>query len=368
MRILFWSENYAPLIGGVEILARATALGLTRRGHECHIITNKIQRDQPGREVDEGILVHRLPLRQSVLRRDLQALHAVRSGIASIRNELKPDAEQVYFTGAFLRFQTMPTPHTAPCVVINLQLLIDDVLASIPIRETLARSADHVTVPSRDGLRRLTNQAPELVPRLRFLPNSLALPEVLPTSLPFDPPAILTYGRLVPEKGFDTALRAFQAIAMHPSHPRLTVAGDGPERPALEALTSSLGISGQVTFTGWQPPDRVAELINESTLVLVPSRWQEPFGLVALEAAQMGRPVISTRSGGLVDIVVDHETGRIVPIDDPGAMADAVSQLLSNPAILHPMGTRAREHAVRHFDFGNFLDRHLELYSNPSLG
>ncbi len=368
MRILFWSENYAPQIGGVEVLARATALGLTRRGHECHIITNLIHRDQPGRESDEGIVVHRLPLRQSVISRDLRALHAVRSAIARVREEVKPDAEQMYFTGAFLRFQTMPTPHTAPCLAVSLQLLVEDVLASMPVRETLARTAHHITAPSLDGFRRLTERAPELAPRLRFLPNSLPFPDLLPTSLPLDPPTILTYGRLVSEKGFDTALRAFQSIAAHPSRPRLTVAGDGPERAALEALAASLGISDQVTFNGWQPPGKVAELINQSTLVLVPSRWPELFGLVALEAAQLGRPVISTRSGGLVDIVVDHETGRLVPIDDAVAMAEALFQLLSDPDTLIRMGTRARERAVQHFDFGRFLDRHLELYANPSLG
>lgn len=368
MRIVFWTENYAPLIGGVEILARATALGLAQRGHECHIITNQIHRDQPGREVDEGIVVRRLPLRQSVISRDLRALHSVRTAIADLRKELRPDAEQLYFTGAFLRFLTMPTPHTAPCVVVNLQCPVKDVLGSMPIRETLVRSANHVTVPSLDGLLQLSSQAPELASRLRHLPNSLPFPELPPAALPFLPPSILTYGRLVPEKGFDIALLAFQSVAAHPSRPHLTVAGDGPERPALEALAALLGILEQVTFTGWQPPDRIAELINQSTLVMVPSRWQEPFGLVALEAAQMGRPVITTRSGGLVDIVQDAETGRIVPIDDVGAMGEVLSQWLSDPDLVQRMGVRARQRALRDFDFGNYLDRHLELYATPSLG
>ena len=130
------------------------------------------------------------------------------------------------------------------------------------------------------------------------------------------------------------------------------MAGDGPEKSRLELLALSLGLARHVDFLGWVAPDRVGSMINTSTVVVVPSRWPEPFGLVALQAAQMGRPVVACRVGGLPEVVEDERTGLLVAADDEQAMADTIESLLSDVLFAKRMGERARQLCATNLIFG----------------
>lgn len=364
MRILFWSEQYLPLIGGVEVFARALSGALVDRGHECELITNLLHPSQPATEVDRGTTVHRLPLQDAFVRQDLKAIVQARRTIQAIRTRFQPDVEHVHFNGPILRIQQMASPAVAPRLVATLHLLVEQVTGSVAVQRALKDSRATLVALSRTGFETIRAEAPELAGRLRCINNSLPPSSLAPAPFPWDPPTLLALGRLTPEKGFDTALHAFARLASHPAAPRLDVVGDGPERPRLEALAASLGLAGRVRFTGWTSPDDVPRRFNEATIVLMPSRWKEPFGLVALEAAQMGRPVVASRTGGLPDIVVDAVTGRLVPPDDPVALADAIAELLADPSRLQRMGQAARERAASEFAFDRFIDQHLELYAS----
>jgi glycogen(starch) synthase len=141
------------------------------------------------------------------------------------------------------------------------------------------------------------------------------------------------------------------------------MAGDGPDKGMLEALARRLGLAGHVEFPGWVAPDRVASVINMSTLVVMPSRWPEPFGLVALQAAQMGRPVVACRVGGLPAVVEHGRTGLLVPADDEQAMADAIERLLSDPLSVKRMGEHACRQARAKFDFPALVDAYEQVYT-----
>jgi glycogen(starch) synthase len=103
-------------------------------------------------------------------------------------------------------------------------------------------------------------------------------------------------------------------------------------------------------------------VLNQATFVLMPSRWEETFGLVALEAALLGRPVIATRVGALPEVVQDGETGLIVPRDDAAGVAAAIAALLEDPARTQRMGHAARERALRVFGLRPSLDAYEALY------
>jgi glycogen(starch) synthase len=178
--------------------------------------------------------------------------------------------------------------------------------------------------------------------------NSLPPVALAPTPLAFDPPRLLCLGRLEAQKGFDVALRALAAVRRYLPAVRLTVSGDGTQRSALEDLAAQLGLAAAVRFTGWVAPDDVPRLINEHTLVVMPSRY-EPFGLVALQAAQMCRPLVASRIAGLSEVVRDGETGVLCDANDPTAFAAAIVALLRQEAVAIRMGTRAREHVQRAF-------------------
>jgi glycogen(starch) synthase len=180
------------------------------------------------------------------------------------------------------------------------------------------------------------------------------------------PPRILCLGRHVRDKGFDVALDAFARIADRFPESRLTIAGDGPERAALQRQASELGIAGRVDFPGRVP--EVHPYFEAATLVVMPSRWEETFGLVALEAALMGRAVVATRVGALPEVVQDEVTGMVVESEDSAGLALAIASLLERPAVVRRMGRAARERALEAFSLPRCIDRYEELYRRLASG
>jgi glycogen(starch) synthase len=226
----------------------------------------------------------------------------------------------------------------------------------------MMRAATWVVGVSAAVLSTVRALMPEIASRSSILYNGLALPERLPSAVVFDPPQLLCIGRLVPEKGFDVALHALAVMRRTRPDVRMVVAGDGPERPALIAKASGLGLTDIVTFTGWVHPDSVPALIDASTMVLVPSRWEEPFGLVAVQAGQMARPTVASRVGGLPEIVVEGRTGLFVTKENPEQLAAAVLSLLDDPIGAQRMGEAARAHVQLHFGLERFVDEYEMLY------
>jgi glycosyltransferase involved in cell wall biosynthesis len=143
----------------------------------------------------------------------------------------------------------------------------------------------------------------------------------------------LVAGRLVEEKGFDTAVVAAAAAAVP-----LVVAGAGPDEPRLRALAASTG--AEVRFTGWLEPGALAETVRGAGVALIPSRCEEAFGYGALDAFAAGVPVIAAPGGGLADLV-STGAGTLVNSDDATGWADALAALWSDPARRQADGERA---------------------------
>ena len=151
--------------------------------------------------------------------------------------------------------------------------------------------------------------------------------------------AALTVARLAPEKGIDTLVRAVAEAG----EPRLSlvVAGDGPERTALESLASSLGVAA--TFTGDLAAGRVLEAYAAGDVFALLSE-REPWGVVVNEAAACGLPLLlSDRVGAAHDLLRDGENGVLVPARDPGAAASALRRLAGDAELRSRMGARSRE-------------------------
>lgn len=152
---------------------------------------------------------------------------------------------------------------------------------------------------------------------------------------------VLFAGRHVYDKGVDVLIEAARILLQRRGDAKFVVAGDGPMRMHLEQLARSYGLGDKVLFTGRIPDDALYRAMKLADIVVVPSRY-EPFGIVALEAMAAAKPVIASRVGGLSEIVVDGETGILVPPEDPGALASAIESLLSNPELAREMGARGR--------------------------
>ncbi len=159
---------------------------------------------------------------------------------------------------------------------------------------------------------------------------------------------VVAAGRLHPLKGFDLAIEAIAAMPK-PFRPQLVIAGEPSEDLTgygnqLTTLATRLGVANIVHFIGPQRRYDLGTLFREARVVLIPSH-SETYGLVALEAAASGVPVVAAASGGLSEAVIDGETGIVLPSRDPQVWAGALSELLANPDLTARLSQAARQRA-----------------------
>jgi glycosyltransferase involved in cell wall biosynthesis len=174
----------------------------------------------------------------------------------------------------------------------------------------------------------LADAARELGAReVRVIPSGVELPERV--GEPAEPPEILFVGRLSPEKGILELVRAAEGMT-------LTVAGDGPLR---HRVPGALGLV---------PHHELAPLYERAAVVAVPSH-REGFGVACAEAMAQARPVVASAVGGLLDLVVDGETGLLVPPRDVAALRGALERLLGDAELRRRLGEAGRERVREHF-------------------
>ena len=166
-----------------------------------------------------------------------------------------------------------------------------------------------------------------------------------------DEPALLFAGRIQPLKGADLAVQALAELA-HPDAVLLVVGGpSGPdgelEQARLHELTAKLGLTGRVRFFPPQTHSELARYYRAVDVCLVPSH-SESFGLVALEAAACGTPVVAAAVGGLSSLVDDGVTGFLVDSRDPADYAEPIERLLARPDLAQAMGTAAEARSRRY--------------------
>lgn len=139
-------------------------------------------------------------------------------------------------------------------------------------------------------------------------------------------PYLLYFGRLSREKGILTLVDAFAAVAGELPGWRLVVAGDGPERAAIEGRLSQMpaGVSSRVELVGYQTGEPLRELVRRATLTASPSECLENGPYAVLEALREGTPVVATRMGGIPELVREGETGFLADARDVGDLASAI--------------------------------------------
>lgn len=362
MRVLFWSETFWPRIGGVENLAARLLPALRSRGYEFAVVTWENLKN-PDQIWYQGIPVYRFPFFSGGHQDGLRSMIENRREVAWLKQQFTPDLVHINSYGRSVLFHLNTTSaHPAPVLVTLHQVLPDEPVAHDSLLGHLLRTANWVTTCSNAVLAHARGLVPEVIPCSSVILNALEPPPFDPHPISFDPPRILCLGRLVPEKGFDLALAAFATIRDRFPGLHLIIAGDGPERVRLEQQVVELGLNGIVEFKGWVAPDTVLVLMNTATIVVMPSRWQEPFGLVALEAALMARPIVATRVGGLPEVVAHEETGLLVESENSEALARAVVSLLSHPDVARRMGESARARAQTLFGWESHVNAYDALY------
>lgn len=175
------------------------------------------------------------------------------------------------------------------------------------------------------------------------------------------PPHLVYIGRLEYEKGIHDLIAALPRIRR--SHPgaRLTIAGTGTQFDFLVEQTRKHRVVRAVTFAGHLDHEQLVHLLHDADVAVLPSHY-EPFGIVALEAAATGVPVVATRVGGLGEAVIDGETGVACAPRDIAGLTAAVRKVLDDPAAAQRMAVAARERLTADFDWHTVAEETAQVY------
>lgn len=361
LRVMFWTELFWPHIGGAEVWSACLMDALRKRGHELIVVTRQDSPGWPAEAVHRGIAVHRFPFWRALAGGESNLLLRLHRAITALKRAFEPELVHLHSSGPSLFFHEQTKGvGDAP------------VLASVhgPLKQTghgtlprkVLGSADWVVANSLAMLCEVRSVAPEITNRSSCIYYGLSDDRPVAGPPPLRPRRLLCLGRLVNEKGFDLMLDVLPVILRRFPDLRLIVAGDGPARAQLERLAVKLGIAGAVRFVGAVPPRRVPALMCQATLVVMPSRWLEAFGLVALEAGWMGRPVVAARVGGIPEIVVHGQTGLLFEKEDRRGLSEAIEFLLNHPERIVAMGGAARSRVEERFTLARSVDAYEALY------
>lgn len=170
-------------------------------------------------------------------------------------------------------------------------------------------------------------------------------------------------GRLSPEKGVDRLLKAWASL---PKNRRLVIAGEGPELIALKNLAAKLGLEN-VTFAGFLNHDAQKELWAGAAFSVIPSVWQEPFGMVVLEAWAKGRPVVAHRIGALPELITHGVNGFLADPDNTSELAAVLESTFQAGQSLAAMGRNGQERLQTHHHKSVWLDKMIQVYRNAGL-
>lgn len=199
--------------------------------------------------------------------------------------------------------------------------------------------------------------------RITVVPHYLSLaPDHAIPRFPPEGGHALFIGRLSPEKGVDRLLRAW---ALLPPDKKLVVAGDGPAMASLRSLASELDLRN-VRFTGFLDNEAQREVWDNALFSVIPSVWQEPFGMVALEAWSKGRPVVAHAIGALPEIVTHGRDGFLAGTENPGQLAAALREAYERVDELPGMGEHGFQKLVKYYNESRWLEDISSVYEKAA--
>lgn len=376
MVFCFFSAQYLPTVGGVERYTHNLAKRLILAGHRAIVVTSDMH-GLPARETDEyGIEIFRLPVfplmngRFPVLKpsgaffRLAKELWAENPDFCVVQTRMYTSSVYAALAARRRKISTIVIEHSTGHMPMNQPLLnfiggIYEHLACWLIRITGARfygvSGDvcrwlrHFRVDASGTL--YNSVDPE-----ELLAAANAEPIDWHAQLGLSPETELVafVGRIIPEKGVAELAEAFSAL--HRPHTALLVAGDGPQLPELKRQNYS-----NVYFLGSIPYAQALQLLHQSSLYCLPTRYAEGFPTTLLEAAAMGCPILSTNTAGSAELLPDESYGLRVADNHPDTLRNALERCLNNEAWRTEAAQKTQEHLSRHFSWESTAARLLEI-------
>jgi glycosyltransferase involved in cell wall biosynthesis len=366
MRIMFWNEAFLPNIGGQEVFTMRLAQGLIDRGHEIAVVTGIHTEGLADSEVLNGVHIHRFRFLDAITGAGSQCEATIEHmmdllpRLASVKKSFRPDLVHVNFAGTtpFFHLRTSKA-HNAPTLV-TFQAALNDrfKLSKGLLAQVIQRAARIVAVSSAaaENMAAFTGY-----PRDKIVIIAPGIPADEFTSRQemsgSETPTVVFLGRLVSEKGADVAI---EAVARLNGAAHLHIIGDGPQRKDLEDLVRARSVSHLVSFKGRVDDETRKHLLAKSTIMVVPSLHQELFGMVAVEGALSGLPIVASAVGGLSEVVGDR--GLLFPPGDVLSLAKSLDLLITNRSLALWLGECGRSHALANYSVERMVAAYERLY------
>lgn len=302
MKIALLAKVFYPRIGGIEEVTRLYAEGFSNLGHEVTVYTD--EEASSDYDVNFRFAVERLSAFSGIV----ECLK--KSDLAIIMGP----AVSYLLASKLANVNTIVTHHV-PFPEANGSI---KTIVSNGIKKLLLRYSENVYVS--EFLRsRMQGDG-------RVVQNPIDLAALTPQRTEHKDKDVVFVGRLVPEKGAIYLLEAVSEVRARGRTLRVTFVGDGPERSTLQTKSNKLGLTEHVDFVGGLGRSRLAEVVSSHKILVVPSVWEEPFGLVVLEGLALGCGVIVSRSGALPHVL--SRFGETVRVADSIDLADKITSLL----------------------------------------
>lgn len=387
-RIAMVSEHASPLacLGGVDAGGQNVAVAelsaaLAAQGHEVVVYTRRDDTDLLDRvDTEHGYAVVHVPAGPpKKLPKDelLQYMPVFGDFLADQWRQWRPDVAHAHFWMSGLatlraaRRNGVPVVQTfhALGVVKRRHQGRDDTSPDERIRlETeLARSVDWVAATCTDEVAELRRMG-RAESAMSVVPcgvNPAEFSHIGPAATHGKPRRIVSVGRLVPRKGFETVIRAMPQMPTA----ELVIVG-GPDKSELDAdaeaqrlnsVAAQCGVADRVHLYGAIARDEMPMLLRSADVVAA-TPWYEPFGIVPLEAMACGVPVVASAVGGMLDTVVDEVTGRLVPPRDPQRCADAINPILSDRDLRAALGCAGRARVQQRYSWQRVAEETAAVY------
>jgi glycosyltransferase involved in cell wall biosynthesis len=388
MRIAMVSEHASPLAalgeedaGGQNLHVAELSAALCRAGHEVTVLTRRdapdlppevltpqgyrvvhIDAGPPGKVAKDDLLPHmgdfatnlRTHLRAS--RPDVVHSHFWMSGLAALlaARDLDLPVVQTFHALGTVKRRYQGEADTSPPERIAIERMV-------------GRQATRVAATCTDEQYELTRMG---IPRSRIsvVPCGVDVDKFTPSRgrpKRDTKTRIVTVGRLVRRKGFETVIAALAHLPktelVIAGGPAMGGLGDCPQAQALQAKAEQLGVSGRVRLAGQVSRQKMPALLRSAdAVVCVP--WYEPFGIVPLEAMACGVPVVAAAVGGFLDTIVDRGTGLLVPARNPVALANALTQLLEDDVMNETYGMAGRDRVVARYSWDRIASDTARVY------
>ena len=319
LRIAIYSPAFHPRLGGLETVVEVLATELSKLGQEVTVIT-----DTPNEASDTFLFrVLRKPTRWELIK-------AVR-------------ACDVYLLANVSLWGLLPLLLAPKPWIATHHGWYEDFGKTIKPMDKLKRFLTHyasANISVSHAVDRFLNLNGHIIPNPYDSTLFKLHPDVLRER------DLIFVGRLVSDKGVDLLLDALHHLAERGIHPNLTVVGSGPELEPLQEQANRLNLLDQVVFAGPRRGEELARLMNAHQVMIVPSRWNEPFGIVALEGIACGCVLIGSEGGGLGEAI--GPCGVTYPNLEPKALAMQITRVLSDVELQNSCREAAVEHLLKH--------------------